>query len=305
MIKNKVLWVENEPEKLRNFKRDIEEDGEIELVVIKDSQSAVKYLNDNIEKLTGAVLDIESFIDPNSDEETKSSFCRVRDAINSLSYRNKIEYFAFTGKGKYLKDKEGFEDEYGCRIFDKNYEGIEAEEYLKEIVDRHIIAVISSKYSGTFISQEIQLVLLKILMVLESSDYRNWSVYNEIRKVMDWIMQYCYKIGLLQEEFRGSNINSLSKFLGLDDMAESGLVPVYIQRNFHSVVTISNNGSHDLIVNRDTKEGHAPYLVRSTIYELLNILYWLGTLPVDEDSINEREIITHGIYIKNSTSSKK
>ena len=46
MSKNLVLWVENEPERLRNFKRDIEEDGEIELIVRKDARTAVEYLNE-------------------------------------------------------------------------------------------------------------------------------------------------------------------------------------------------------------------------------------------------------------------
>ncbi|MBO4231315.1 MAG: hypothetical protein J5886_06520 [Bacteroidales bacterium] len=298
MIKKIVLWVENEPERLRNFKRDIEEDGEIELVVLKDSLSATAYLDENIEKLSGAVLDIESFISPDKEEEVKTSFCRVRDKILGLEYRNKIEYFAFTGKGKYLKDKKGFEDEYGCRIFDKNYEGIEAEEYLKEIVGRHIIAKISSKYSSAFISEAIQLDLLKVLMVLEKHDYRNAGIYNDIRKIMDWVMEYCYKIGLSQVRFDGANLAECSKFLGLGQMADQGLVPLYIQRCLHSVVSIANEGSHRLQIDKDTKEGKAPYLVRSTVFELLNILNWLGTVPTDEDSVTEREDLTLAILNK-------
>lgn len=295
MSKYLVLWVENEPEKLRNFQRDIEEDGEIELVVIKDAQSAALYLDENIEKLSGAILDIESFRTPGDEEETKTSFCRVRDKINKLEYRNKIEFFAFTGKGKYLKDREGFEEEFGCRILDKNYQSIEAEEYLKEIVGRHIIAKISSKYAGAFIHEDIQLDLLKILMVLENHDYRNAGVFNDIRKVMDWVMPYCYDMGLSQIRFDGSNLADCSKFLCKTELADNGLIPIYIQRSIHSVVVVSNEGSHRLSIDDDTKEGRAPYLVRSTVFELLNILYWLGTVATDEDSINEREDLTLNI----------
>lgn len=289
MSKYLVLWVENEPEKLRNFQRDIEEDSEIELVVIKDAQSAVDYLDKNIEKLSAAILDIESFIKPGDENETKTSFCRVRDKINALEYRNSIQYFAFTGKGKYLKDSKQFREEYGCEIFDKNYEAIKAEDYLKKIVNNHIIAQISSKYSGAFIHQDIQLDLLRVLLVLEEHDYRNAGVYNDIRKIMDWVMGYCYDIGLSQIRFTGSNLNDCSKFLGREEIARAGLVPIYVQRSLHSVVAIANEGSHRLGIDKDTKEGRAPYLVRSTVFELLNILNWLGTISYDPDSISKRE----------------
>lgn len=297
MSKNLVLWVENEPERLRNFKRDIEEDGEIELIVRKDARTAVEYLNDNIEKLSAAVLDIESFIDPNSDEETKTSFSRVRDCINKLEHRNKIEYFAFTGKGKYLADKEGFREEYECEIFDKNYQSIEAEEHLKKIVDRHVIARISSKYKQAFsLSSDIQMDLLQILMILENGDTRNADVFNKIRKVLEWVMEFCYDIGLSPVQFTGSNIGECSRFLGSNDMKE--LVPIYIQRSIHSVVEVSNNGSHGFSVDEDTKNGAAPYLVQSTVFELLNILSWLKTLPIDEASVAERSFQTTAIQQK-------
>ena len=44
--------------------------------------------------------------------------------------------------------------------------------------------------------------------------HRNADIYNKIRKVLDWVMQYCYEIGLSQVEFTGTNLNDCSKFLG-------------------------------------------------------------------------------------------
>ncbi len=294
MSKSLVLWVENEPERLKNFKRDVEEDGTIELVICKDAESAVRFLDDGIERISAAILDIESFINPDSEEETKTSFCRVRDCINRLEHRNKIEYFAFTGKGKYLADTKGFREEYSCEIFDKNYQSVEAAEYLQVMDDRHIIARISSKYKPAFeLSEDIQRDLLQILMILENNEYRNASVYNMIRKVLDWVMEYCYDIGLSQIAFDGSNLADCSKFLGSPGM--TGIVPVYIQRSFHSAVTVSNEGSHRLRIDQDTKDGVAPYLIRSTVFELLNILIWLKTLSTEKEEINERRRQTQAI----------
>ena len=75
----------------------------------------------------------------------------------------------------------------------------------------------------------------------------------------------------------------------------TGIVPVYIQRSFHSAVTVSNEGSHRLRIDQDTKDGVAPYLIRSTVFELLNILIWLKTLSTEKEEINERRRQTQAI----------
>ena len=295
MSKHLVLWVEDTPELLQGFQNDIEEEDEIEFVIKRDASNAVEYLENNIEKLSAAVLDIESFINEGSTEETKSSFCRVRDKILELKHRNPIQYFAFTGKAKYLKDEKGFKEEYKCEIFDKNYQTIEAEKRLREMVSNHVIAKISNKYGKVFqLSSEIQMDLLQILMIVEDRETRNADVYNKIRKVLDWVMGYCYNIGLSQIEFSGSNLADCSRFLGSKEMGK--IVPVYIQRSFHSCIEIANDGSHRLTIDKDTKDGAAPYLIQSTVFELLNILNWLKSLPIDEDSIAIREAQTAEIY---------
>ena len=223
MSKHLVLWVEDTPELLQGFQNDIEEEDEIEFVIKRDASNAVEYLENNIEKLSAAVLDIESFINEDSTEETKSSFCRVRDKILELKHRNPIQYFAFTGKAKYLKDEKGFKEEYKCEIFDKNYQTIEAEKRLREMVSNHVIGKISNKYGKVFqLSSEIQMDLLQILMIVEDRETRNADVYNKIRKVLDWVMGYCYNIGLSQIEFSGSNLADCSRFLGSKEMGKIG-----------------------------------------------------------------------------------
>ena len=289
MIK-KVLWVEDKPQKLSNFRSNIEDDGEIKLVICKDAESAVSYLESNIESLSGAILDIEAFVKPDSEIETKTSFCRVRDCIHKLKYRNSIEYFAFTGKAKHLKDKENFKEEYECEIFDKNSQSDEAEQYLHTIVDRHILSVISYKYGGLFgpeLGEKERQRLLSILLVLEKGETRNADVFNPIRKMLDWVMDYCNSIGLLDIQFDGSNLGECSVRLGSDAFSDK-LIPTYIQRSFHSCVVISNNGSHKQVTDNLVSEGKASYLVRSTIFELLNILEWIQRLPNTEEDNAKR-----------------
>lgn len=58
------------------------------------------------------------------------------------------------------------------------------------------------------------------------------------------------------------------------DINEKKYVPINIKRNIHSLVAITNEGSHWGVANSMVAEGKAPYLLRSLIYEMLNVLYW-------------------------------
>lgn len=298
MNKSYVLWVENEPEKLKNFQRDIEDDDEIELIIKRDAKSAVQYLEDNIEKLSAAVLDVESFPDSSSTEEMKSSFSKVRDQIIRLEHRNKIEYFAFTGKAKYLKDEEDFEGCNNCKVFSKQSQTIDAEKYLRDIVKRHVIANISHRYGEAFSvinEYEAKTHLLAALLIVENNDVRNVDAYTRIRKVLEWVMLYCYDIGISQIVFIGTNLAECSRFMGQSEM--TSLVPMYIQRSMFSAVSVANEGSHLLpnerknreTIDQDTLAGKCPYLIRSTVFELLNILKWLSSLATSEEAVIERK----------------
>lgn len=96
-------------------------------------------------------------------------------------------------------------------------------------------------------------------------------------------MIYCNKSGVLPVPFKGANLAECSLFLGKKEMQE--FVPVHIQRSFHSCVDIANNGSHRLAIDTIVGSGAAPYLIRSTVFELLNIIYWCKTLPTSENEI--------------------
>ena len=57
------------------------------------------------------------------------------------------------------------------------------------------------------------------------------------------------------------------------------IIPIYIQRAIHTCVAVTNPGSHRTKTDSDVKDGKAPYLIRSLIYNMLDILYWCKNLP--------------------------
>ena len=67
---------------------------------------------------------------------------------------------------------------------------------------------------------------------------------------------------------------------------------------------ISNEGSHRLIINEHVESGKAPYLMRSLIYELLNLLHWLKSLTNDPFDNARRELRVKDLLQDNTQSSQ-
>lgn len=154
---------------------------------------------------------------------------------------------------------------------------VKIQEVVSNMDDFHL----KEKYSDIFEWYPNPKDLLSILKFFEQGDNRNPDVFNKIRKELDWIMDYCYKCGLLLKEYKGSELGECSKFLGQDCLR--GFVPLHVQRSFHSTTSLCNDGSHRLELNGMVREGKAPYVISTTILELLNIIYWLKGLPTTEE----------------------
>ena len=77
-------------------------------------------------------------------------------------------------------------------------------------------------------------------------------------------------------------------------------IPVYIQRNLFSLVTLANEGSHRQVTDQAVKNGSAPFLVSSTIFELMNVLIWSLQLPNDQESKDKIDRIVSNLALERS-----
>ena len=143
-------------------------------------------------------------------------------------------------------------------------------------------------------SDELLMNLLKGLM--DDKLYNNHIIPGVVRLILDKIMLFLNNEGILPVKFTGANLGACSKWLG-DEKGVIGnakdIVPIHVQRCFHSCVTIANNGDHQipkesakeyearisnpLYVQKQIGE-NAPYLNKALIYDLLNIIYWCASL---------------------------
>lgn len=139
---------------------------------------------------------------------------------------------------------------------------------------------------------EDQRTVYKLYKSIEiENDFKNHSLYPDMRKIVESdLYKRIEEVGLmndypeyLKNEGKKESINVRSVFVGEKkrgkvDEDYSNRFPIYIQRAFHSLTEISQNGSHPLIVKKHTAQGKAPYLLKSCLYDLLTIINWESQL---------------------------
>jgi hypothetical protein len=196
--------------------------------------------------------------------------------------------FVFTGQPDLISN-EMFEN-----MVDKYYsKGDDDDQLIEDIIsaaDQQEDTQIIHKHQTVFDAwPESKHDLLRILKVLEKEDWQNNSVLNDIRKIMSDVMDKLYVRGFCSVKHDGSNLAACSYDLGQRYMEE--IIPVHVQRCIHSLVDVTNPGSHRTKIDSDVASGKTPYLIRTLIYEMLNVLCWGKVLNVIDDPETVRKAI--------------
>lgn len=214
-----------------------------------------------------------------------------------------LPYFISTGQPDLLSD-EMFRS-FFPHYYEKNTDDEKLCQDIINTIEDTPNRQIVNKYPELFakLQSPIYEEMLSIIKIHENREFSNADVFNKIRKVLDWIMQTVSDYGLLATPFNGTNLNDCSKFLGNSKLND--YIPVYIQRNLFSLVTLANEGSHRQITDQAVKNGSAPFLVSSTIFELMNVLIWSLQLPKDQESIDKIDKIVSKLALEMSQKTNK
>ena len=117
--------------------------------------------------------------------------------------------------------------------------------------------------------ESLLMLLYNVTVICEK---KNTDLFNRMRKILEDVMlvlkKHEYSFFATNEE---KTLNNLSVHIGRDKT-----IPEYIQRAFHTLIRIVQDASHRLVVDYDVSCLRAPYLLRSSLYELCNILMWIG-----------------------------
>lgn len=306
-----VLWVNGEDLPTTKWKN-----NNICFITCQSVETAILLIEQGKEKYDAIILDAECKY---KDADNKKSIKGMIEGRMQLAYK-RISMSVFI----YVKDSE-----YDTRILlDKILPIPEnmpsrmpyytsAEEDLEQLLDDicyaveqqiEIIKIYRDEYE--FYKKNCGDVskLIDILKKYKSEDTdsfnRNDSIPNTIRSLAEDVCKYLNKprIGILPIESKEGNIKLCSEFFGVD--RESVIMPIPIQRCFHIIADVGNEGSHGKKKLSLPEKGligqiannEFPHLNRLLINCLLSILHWCKIrVPINGADMQEKSL---GIFKK-------
>ncbi len=281
-----VLWIDDEPSDA--FIDEAFEEG-IKITNCLCVDDGIKLLKDNSKVWDAIILDANCKI---TGDEIEPDIKALHKAVKHL-LKNKISipWFVYTAKSmdwsenlyNLINDEDRIWDDRD--YYDKPSQRYDLFENIKKAVDNSDAYKIRQQHK-TVCNFYKNFDLVELLMECDKEEFEtDTSVPNKVRQIIEWVMRYLDEHGLLPIAFTGTNIGSCSSSLGKIPQ----LVPIHVARSMHFCVEVCNNGSHADEVTANIVGGEAPYLNKSIILNLLNILQWCPSLQrYDKGELKEK-----------------
>ena len=278
MSKYKVLWIDDKWEDMISFKERCElPEHDFEMVCITNSEDGMKIFEDHLDEWSGVILDAKVFVNSTSEVDKLTGMQHSINRINELKSKRDVPYYIFTGQPD-LTSSSIFAEQYEGHYYEKDRDEVNLIADIKQNADNLFNTQIIHKHQAVFDCwPERKKELLDILSALETESWQDTSLLNEIRKMMEDVIEKLCKCGYCTKTFKRTNLGECSAMLGKPDVSE--IIPVHIQRAIHLCVAVTNDGSHRDKIDSDISNNRTPYLIRTLIYCMLDILYWCRNLP--------------------------
>lgn len=267
----KILWIDDQYELLSELMERCEVMHGFEIIKCRFAKEGMNIFEKHLEEWSAVILDAKVLMESMNEIPNLNGLRYCRDRINELKPKRYVPMFVFTGQPDLISN-ELFEVMVN-KYYSKGDDDDQLIEDIKSAADHLEETRIIHKHQTVFdVWPNSKHDLLRILKVLEKEDWQNNSVLNDIRKIMDDVMMRLYEKGFCTIKYNGSNLNECSRALCQVYMEQ--IIPIYVQRSIHSLVAVTNPGSHRSKTDYDVAYGFSPYLIRSLIYEMLNVLCW-------------------------------
>ncbi len=311
----KVLWLDDEHQRFEPLIDYVSQKG-IELIGFDNAIEGISELKKKYWYYDAVILDGKFFVDKESkgnalDDE---AFGKVAYELKRLKdSRVILPWFIYSGQASFVKERNTMvsvladTDFAEGRIFDKNKdEDLDSlcDEIKKAASDieyvrikndhQDVFELCDDKYMG----EEITLPLLSAIKIAEQKGLTESNeAFNGLRKIIELLFGKLNKIGLLPDEIININgwVNRSSLFLAgkhNDYSLDSEIVHPTVSFMLHGVLQIVQDASHSYADNLNLKVDNflslssTPYLYRSTLNQVLDILVWfkkhMDTFPTSE-----------------------
>jgi len=306
--KMKTLWIDDEPNnEFINFAFEFDIDIEV-CTCHEDGMRALKN-----PKMSWAAVILDANCKMTNDSHETPSLESLNESILEIhkfctSFDKFIPWFVYTG-GAYegfeqlesrISKKRNWDDR---KYYNKPKDKYELFDNIKKAVEKSNEWKIKDDYNSVFelfniISPYNELgdiessMLLKLLLAKDSIVEATYPDHlNNIRKfIAGGVMKTLSNMGVIPASIK--ELNKKGKHLSDDRFKVN--IPIHVQRSFHTIITVCQDGSHSgkeaeegkipAQIDKLVREGVAPYLLISLVYDLLNILIWLkGFMKTNSD----------------------
>lgn len=283
-----VLWIDDLYKQFIDFIIRAKKEEGIIINPFEFGALGIKELKSNPVKYDAIILDVKCLYKSRDEVDSSANFYTIERELLEFSHKyGEIPCFVYSAQPDYIGNAE-FENYLGKRkLYKKGKDDDQLLQDIKKAADLRLSTHIRHKYLdyvGELPSKIIE-EMTEIITYIENDFNNKPDVFPKMRFVINWLMDQLNDYGLLAVEHNGANISACSVYLGKKELEE--YVPIHIQRSFHSCVEVCNNGSHRIKIFNTVQNGEAPFLIRSTVYELLNILKWYCSLSRDDEYIKK------------------
>lgn len=217
--------------------------------------------------------------------ETEDGFSEIYSEIEKFQVRNNQPepyIFVYSGSDRFsTKEQQSIirKRDYAKRVYVKGSVPELKEMFadIKKIVEVSPYYKLQQKYHDIFSAvksleweKENVEVLWRIIVSVENGK-SGPSLLNDMRKLLEGEVFE----SMLDLDVLSSDCDTITK-MSLE-ISKISNVPVYVQRALHSLTVITNDGSHGkktTTTSSDILSGKAPYLLRSCMFELFNVIIW-------------------------------
>jgi cold shock CspA family protein len=307
-----ILWIDDEHETLPGTKGRAKRKG-INLIGYKSLNGGMDELERNYPFYDGVLLDAKFFENEEDTEGTEDTDNVHRAKERLLGLKKRFEVFVLTGHAEAYEDKtfnKAFPKVYqkgDNDVTDRLFNDIkEAAAGLEDTQVRHaykrVFDVCTETYIGEYAGQD----LLNLLKDTNESNVDNQ--FNAIRKIVEDLFSAFNKYNLLPSAFVTPNIalNESSKFLSgkntFDDsyFEEKGYrhldgthLPEQISYCLRSILAVTQSGSHRSKLDVFVREVKTPYLMKSVLFQLMDVLVWFKIYVDSHPTIENWEKVAH------------
>jgi hypothetical protein len=308
-----ILWIDDEHESLAGTKGRAKRNG-INLIPFKSLNSGISELEKNYPFYDGVLLDAKFFENDDDVKGSEDTFNVHRAKERLLQLKKKFEVFILTGQAEAYEDntfkkafikvyKKGSDHEIDRLFTDIKLAAATQEDTHIRHAYKRVFDVCTEKYIGELAGQDV-LNLLKVNDEIHI-DYH----FNAIRKIVEDLFTAFSKFRLLPIEFvtPGVSLNESSKFLagkaadgspfiekGYQHSEETHL-PVLIASSLRCILAITQAGSHRSNIDLHVKTIKTPFLFKSVLFQLLDVLTWFK-LYVDSNPKTENWMRIENVY---------